>query len=300
MAVITDTHYQHLFSKGKVRDTYDLGDRLLMVTTDRLSAFDVVLPTGIPDKGAVLNQLSAFWFGRLSHIVPNHLIELVLNPAQLAPYQATLGGDLAPLVGRSMLVRKAEPILIECVVRGYLSGSGWAEYKQQGTIGGMPLPPGLVESAELRTPMFTPATKAASGHDENISVDQMAAIVGRDLTQTLERLSVALYSEARAFARERGIIIADTKFEFGLVDGQVILIDEALTPDSSRFWDVTTYRPGGAQPSFDKQYVRDWLIDSGWNREPPAPELPPDVVARTAEKYREAYRRITGEAVRGD
>ena len=300
MPVVTETHYDHLFSTGKVRDTYDLGDNLLMVTTDRLSAFDVVLPTGIPDKGAVLNQLSAFWFGKLGAIVPNHLLDLVLDVGQLAPHRSALGsGDLSPLVGRSMIVRKAQPVLIECVVRGYLSGSGWAEYKQRGTIGGMPLPPGLVESAELRTPMFTPSTKAASGHDENISVDQMAAIVGKDLTSTLERLSVALYSAARAYARDRGIIIADTKFEFGLVDGQIMLIDEALTPDSSRFWDVETYAPGGAQPSFDKQYVRDWLIDSGWNREPPAPELPPEVVQRTADKYREAYRRITGEAVQG-
>jgi phosphoribosylaminoimidazole-succinocarboxamide synthase len=301
MSVVLETQYGYLFSKGKVRDTYDLGDRLLMVTTDRLSAFDVVLPTGIPGKGAVLNQLSAFWFGKLGHIVPNHLLEVVLDIKQLEPYRERLGAgaDLKPLVARSMIVRKAEPILIECVVRGYLSGSGWAEYRKSGTIGGMPLPPGLVESSELRDPMFTPSTKAASGHDENISVEQMAAIVGRELTHTLERLTVALYSEARAYARERGIIIADTKFEFGMIDGQVILIDEALTPDSSRFWDAASYQPGGAQPSFDKHYVRDWLTDSGWNKEPPAPELPSDVVAHTAGKYREAYRRITGADVQG-
>jgi phosphoribosylaminoimidazole-succinocarboxamide synthase len=202
--------------------------------------------------------------------------------------------DLRPLVARSMIVRKAEPILIECVVRGYLSGSGWSEYRRSGTIGGMPLPPGLVESAELRDPMFTPSTKAASGHDENISVEGMVSIVGRELTETLERLSVSLYSEARAFARERGIIIADTKFEFGIVDGEPIIIDEMLTPDSSRFWPADEYKTGRGQPSFDKQFVRDWLTQSGWNREPPAPELPPDIVEKTSQRYHEAYRRLTG------
>ncbi len=301
MPVVLETAYSNPFSKGKVRDTYDLGDRLLMVTSDRISAFDVVMPTGIPNKGAVLNQLSAFWFGRLGHIIPHHLIELVTDAKQLEPYQSLLGAgaDLQPLVARSMIVKKAEPILFECVVRGYLSGSGWAEYRHNGAIAGMPLPPGLVESAELRDPMFTPATKAATGHDENISVDRMASIVGKDLTHTLERASIALYSEARAFARERGIIIADTKFEFGVLDGRVILIDEALTPDSSRFWPADSYAPGGPQPSFDKQYLRDWLVNAGWNKEPPAPELPAEVVAHTAEKYREAFRRITGADLLG-
>lgn len=301
MSVVLETHYDNLFSKGKVRDTYDLGDRLLMVTTDRISAFDVVLPTGIPTKGAVLNQLSAFWFNRLGEVVPNHLLQLVTDIKQLEPYRDRLGknADLQPLLARSMIVKKAEPILIECVVRGYLSGSGWAEYRKNGTIAGMPLPPGLVESSELRDPMFTPSTKAATGHDENISVERMASIIGKELTQELEHLSVTLYSQARAYARERGIVIADTKFEFGMLDGRVILIDEALTPDSSRFWDAAVYQPGGAQPSFDKQYVRDWLDSTGWNHEPPAPELPADVVERTAEKYREAHRRVSGQELQG-
>ena len=301
MPVVIETNYENRFSRGKVRDTYDLGDRLLMVTTDRLSAFDVVLPTGIPKKGAVLNQLSGFWFNKLGDIIPNHLMDLVLSVDQLEPYRDRLGknADLSPLVARSMLVKKAQPILVECVVRGYLSGSGWGEYRKNGTIAGMPLPPGLVESSELRDPMFTPSTKAETGHDENISVDQMASLIGKELTQQLEAATVGLYSAARAYARERGIIIADTKFEFGIYDGQVILIDEALTPDSSRFWDVNVYKPGGAQPSFDKQYVRDWLDASGWNHEPPAPALPDEVAQRTADKYREAFRRITGEDLKG-
>ncbi len=296
MTLMTETHLPHLFRRGKVRDTYDLGDRLLMVATDRISAFDVVLPTPIPDKGAVLTQLSTFWFERTQHLVPNHLIDLVTGPEQLEEYRALFGPGFNPrdFVGRSMIVRKAEPVLVECVVRGYISGSGWTEYRQNGTLAGEPLPPGLRESEELDRPHFTPATKADTGHDQNISIKEMAEMVGEDLTQTLERYSVSLYEFARHYARERGIIIADTKFEFGLVDGKPILIDEALTPDSSRFWASTEYRPGIAPPSFDKQYVRDYLVETGWNKEPPAPELPADVVARTTEKYREAFSRITG------
>jgi len=296
MTLLVRTDFQGLFRRGKVRDTYDLGDRLLMVATDRISAFDVVLPTPIPDKGAVLTQLSAFWFERTSHLVPNHYVDLVSDPAQLAPYWDLLGPALSPvdLVGRSMLVKKAEPVPVECVVRGYISGSGWAEYRDRGTLAGELLPPGLRESEELPDAYFTPATKAETGHDENITIAEMERMVGADLTQRLKKFSIALYEHARVYARQRGIIIADTKFEFGLVGGDVLLIDEALTPDSSRFWDIRDYRAGIAPPSFDKQYVRDWLVEAGWNKEPPAPELPPEIVARTTGKYLEAFTRLTG------
>ena len=296
MALLLETRLPNLFRRGKVRDTYDLGDKLLMVATDRISAFDVVLPTGIPDKGAVLTQLSAFWFDRLGHLAPNHFDSLITSADQLEPYRDVLGADndLEDLVGRSMLVRRAEPILVECVVRGYISGSGWAEYKDRGTLAEVELPGGMRESEELDEPHFTPATKADSGHDENISIGEMANMLGSDLTETLRRYSVSLYEHARVYARGKGIIIADTKFEFGIADDKVILIDEVLTPDSSRFWDTRDYRPGIAPPSFDKQYVRDWLVASGWDKEPPAPELPADVVARTTEKYREAYERLAG------
>ena len=296
MALLLETRLPNLFRRGKVRDTYDLGDKLLMVATDRISAFDVVLPTGIPEKGAVLTQLSAFWFDRLGHLVPNHFDTLITSADQLEPYRDILGADndLADLVGRSMLVRRAEPILVECVVRGYISGSGWAEYKDRGTLAEVELPGGMRESEELDEPHFTPATKADSGHDENISIGEMANMLGSDLTETLRRYSVSLYEHARVYARGKGIIIADTKFEFGIADDKVILIDEVLTPDSSRFWDTRDYRPGIAPPSFDKQYVRDWLVASGWDKEPPAPELPADVVASTTEKYREAYERLAG------
>ena len=299
MSILLTTNLPSLFRRGKVRDTYDLGDRLLMVATDRISAFDVVLPTGIPDKGAVLTQLSTFWFERTKHLVPNHYQELVLSPHQLAPYRSILGADvdIHDLLGRSMLVRKAEPIPVECVVRGYISGSGWAEYRQRGTLAGESLPPGLRESEEILEPRFTPATKAETGHDENISIAEMEALVGAELTQQLRRYSLAIYEYARVYARQRSIIIADTKFEFGIADGEVILIDEALTPDSSRFWNVPEHRPGISPPSFDKQFVRDWLVAYGWDKEPPAPELPEDVVEKTAEKYREAYERITGDAL---
>jgi phosphoribosylaminoimidazole-succinocarboxamide synthase len=276
-----------LLSRGKVRDIYQVNGDLLLVATDRLSAFDVVLPTPIPDKGKVLTQLSRFWFETLRDVVPNHLISTTDFPAPLKKFQ----DDLA---GRAMLCRKTEPILVECVVRGYLSGSGWKDYRASGSVCGIPLPPGLGESARLPEPIFTPATKAASGHDENISFDEMVARIGGPLAEQLRAISMDLYRRAADFAEPRGIILADTKFEFGLIDGQVMWIDEALTPDSSRFWPAQGYAPGRPQPSFDKQYVRDYLERVGWNKQPPAPELPAEIVAATRAKYREAYRLLTG------
>lgn len=277
------------FRRGKVRDIYEVGDKLLIISTDRISAFDCVLPTAIPDKGRILNQLSAFWFKRLDF--PNHLItadpdddHIVLSPA-----------NRAVLNGRAMLVRNAEAILIECVVRGYLAGSAWAEYQKTSTVCGQKLPTGLTESAKLERPIFTPATKAANGHDENIPFDRMVNIVGSyRVTETLRQTSLALYLQAVTYAAERGIIIADTKFEFGYYRDQPILIDEVLTPDSSRLWPADQYQPGRGQPSFDKQYVRDWLIESGWDKKSPPPELPNEVVLRTRAKYIEAYERLTG------
>ncbi len=278
-----------LFRRGKVRDTFDLGDALLMVSTDRISAFDVVMPDGIPGKGRILTQLSNFWFGRTADLVPNHLLA-----AEPAAFPAALRAHADLLRGRSALVRKAERIDIECVVRGYLAGSAWAEYRRDGTVCGQSLPPGLVESARLPEPIFTPATKADEGHDENISTARMAAIVGADLARELERLSRAIYGAAVEYAAGRGIIIADTKFEFGLLDGRVILIDELLTPDSSRFWEADRYEPGHPQDSLDKQPLRDWLSASGWDRRPPAPSLPPEVVARIGAGYATAFERLTG------
>lgn len=275
--------------RGKVRDIYDLGDQLLLVSTDRISAFDWVLPTGIPDKGRVLTQLSRFWFERFD--VPHHLLSCDAEEFDLPE-----GVDRGPLVGRSMLVRKSEVVPIECVVRGYLSGSGWKEYQASGTVCGIKLPAGLRESDQLPEPIFTPATKAEIGeHDENITFDQAAASVGRELAADLRQRSLELYSQGAEYARTRGIIIADTKFEFGTVDGELILIDEVLTPDSSRFWPADRYEPGHGQPSFDKQFVRDWLTASGWDKNSPPPELPADVVANTRAKYVEAFEIISGE-----
>jgi phosphoribosylaminoimidazole-succinocarboxamide synthase len=278
-----------LFRRGKVRDTFDLGDRLLMVSSDRISAFDVILPNGIPDKGRVLTQLSNFWFGRTTGLVRNHL--LATDPAD---FPAELRSHAAMLRGRAVLVRKAERVDIECVVRGYLAGSAWVEYKRDGTVCGQPLPPGLVESAQLSEPIFTPAMKNDVGHDENISKERMAELVGAELAAELERLSRLIYTTAAEYARARGIIIADTKFEFGMLDGAPILIDELLTPDSSRFWEAERYEPGRPQDSLDKQPLRDWLLATGWDREPPAPTLPPEVVERVATKYRSAYELLTG------
>lgn len=279
-------------ARGKVRDIYDLGDRLLLVATDRISAFDVVLPDPIPHKGEVLTKLSLYWFDLLGKIVPNHLIS-----AEVADLPKPFVKHADWLAGRFMLVRKAAIFPVECIVRGYLAGSGWAEYKRSGTVCGMPLPTGLVESSRLPQPMFTPSTKAEIGaHDENISVHRMFEIVGDEHGSALQEASVSLYSAARDHAAKRGIIIADTKFEFGLIDGEVTLVDEVLTPDSSRFWPAATYAPGHSQQSFDKQYVRDWLEASGWDKTPPPPSLPADVVAKTSETYIKAYELITGRA----
>ncbi|HEY8600125.1 MAG TPA: phosphoribosylaminoimidazolesuccinocarboxamide synthase [Thermomicrobiales bacterium] len=281
-----------LFRRGKVRDTFDLGDRLLMVSSDRVSAFDVIMPNGIPGKGTVLTQLSNFWFARTTGIVRNHLLatEPADFPVELQPYADVLRG-------RAVLVRKAERVDIECVVRGYLSGSAWVEYQRAGTVCGQPLPPGLTESVRLPAPIFTPAMKADEGHDENISVERMAELVGASLAAELERLTRAVYGAAVEYAAEHGIIIADTKLEFGILDGAPILIDELLTPDSSRFWEADRWEPGRPQDSLDKQPLRDWLLAEGWNREPPAPALPDEVVARMSAKYHTAYERLTGRAL---
>ncbi len=291
MHAIAQTNFEGLtlFRRGKVRDVYDLGDALLIVATDRLSAFDVVLPDPIPMKGVVLNTISRFWFERTSHIVRNHLITMDVDayPAQCAPYRDALRG-------RSMLVRKTQPLAIECVVRGYLTGSGLKEYRATGTVCGIGLPEGLVDGSMIPEPIFTPSTKADVGHDENIDFEKAAEIVGREAAERARDLSIALYVHARDYARERGIIIADTKFEFGFDGDELILIDEALTPDSSRFWPMEGYAPGAAQPSFDKQYVRDYLESVKWNKMPPAPALPAEVIAKTTEKYVEAYRLVTG------
>ncbi len=278
----------HLKS-GKVREVFDLGDRLLFVATDRISAFDCILPNGIPRKGEVLTRMSHFWFDRTAGWLPNHRLAGADDPLP-----ESLRAHADQLAGRSMIVCKAAPLPVECVVRGYLAGSGWKEYRTSGTVCGVPLPAGLQEGSELPGPIFTPATKAESGHDENIPFEQMEALIGVGLAGRVRDLSVRLYTEARDYARERGILIADTKFEFGIHDGQLVLIDEVLTPDSSRFWPADQYRPGRSQPSFDKQYVRDYLETLDWDKTPPAPPLPPEVVARTRAKYLEAYERITG------
>jgi phosphoribosylaminoimidazole-succinocarboxamide synthase len=281
---------------GKVRDLYNAGDDLLIVATDRISAFDYVLGSGIPDKGKVLTQLSAFWFEHTADVVPNHVRSV--DPADYPP---VLSRHADVLRGRSMLVRRTAPVPIECVVRGYLAGSGWAEYRKTGAVCGIALPPGLRESDRLSEPIFTPSTKAESGHDLNISEAEAGRLVGHDLIATLKRLSLAVYARGAAHAETRGIIVADTKFEFGLVDDggrqQVLLIDEVLTPDSSRFWPADQYKPGGSQPSFDKQYVRDYLEEIKWNKQPPVPSLPDDVIVRTREKYVEALRRLAGHGV---
>ncbi|HEU5345977.1 MAG TPA: phosphoribosylaminoimidazolesuccinocarboxamide synthase [Ktedonobacterales bacterium] len=280
------------FSVGKVRDTYDLGDRLLMVATDRISAFDCILPNGIPDKGRVLTQLSAFWFDRLSDVIANHLISVDL--ADLPPILRDDPALRELLAGRFMIVKKAKRFDFECVVRGYLAGSGWADYQRTGAVCGVALPAGLRQGERLPEPIFTPATKAEEGHDLNISLDEMKRAIGEDMAQTIADASIALYKAAASYALDCGIIIADTKMEFGLLDGELILIDELLTPDSSRYWPVADYRPGGSPPSFDKQYVRDWLEASGWNKQPPAPALPAEVVEGAATRYREAYEWLTG------
>jgi phosphoribosylaminoimidazole-succinocarboxamide synthase len=289
MRVILETRFAGLTpaARGKVRDIYDLGDRLLIVATDRLSAFDVILPTPIPDKGRVLTQLSLFWFNLLNDVIPNHVLSSTDFPAPFDKFS----DDLA---GRSMIVRKTKPLPIECVVRGYVSGSGWKDYRATGKICGIALPAGLRESDRLPAPIFTPATKAASGHDENISFEQAASLIGNALAEKVRAVSLEIYNRAAAYAEPRGIILADTKFEFGLLNDGLIWIDEALTPDSSRFWSARLYSPGGPQPSFDKQFVRDYLERMQWPKTPPGPELPPEVVGATRAKYREAFRILTG------
>jgi phosphoribosylaminoimidazole-succinocarboxamide synthase len=287
--VISQTDFSGLTlrGRGKVRDIYDLGDKLLIVATDRLSAFDVVLPTPIPDKGKVLTQISLYWFETLQNIVPNHVISGTEFTGALAPYAAALKG-------RGMVVKKTEPLPVECVVRGYISGSGWKDYQKTGAICGIALPEGLRESDKLPEAIFTPSTKATTGHDENISFEETVAQIGRPLAEKIRDTSLTIYREASERAAKRGIIIADTKFEFGLIGDQLIWIDEALTPDSSRFWPADQYVAGKAQPSFDKQYVRDYLERIGWNKQPPGPALPEDVVKATTAKYREAYEKVTG------
>lgn len=277
---------------GKVREIFDLGDCLLFVATDRISAFDCVMPNGIPRKGEVLTQISHFWFNQTDPFQPNHLLlrEGEPLPRKLEPFQATLGR-------RSMIVKKATPLAIECVVRGYLAGSGWKEYQQNQTVCGIKLPSGLKESSELPEPIFTPATKAESGHDENISFAAAARLVGDDIAEQARTASLRIYNFAREYARNRGIIIADTKFEFGLHEGKLLLIDEVLTPDSSRFWPADKYQPGRSQPSFDKQFVRDYLETLDWNKQPPAPALPPEVVQKTKAKYLDAYLKLTGKSL---
>ncbi len=290
-AVLLETRLEGIpVRRGKVRDVYDFGDRLLFVATDRISAFDYILPTGIPRKGEILTRLSRFWFSRLSvnhHLLPDSVDSLPLPP----------GTDLKTLAPRSMIVKKTQVVPIECVVRGYLAGSGWKEYRQSGSVCSQPLPAGLLESSKLPTPLFTPATKAETGHDENISFEKMAEITGEDLAVKLRELSLKIYLEGSEHARRAGIIIADTKFEFGLLGDQILLIDEVMTPDSSRFWQADKLVPGSSPPSFDKQFVRDWLEQSGWDKNSPPPALPDSVVKQTMEKYAEAFQRLTGTLI---
>jgi phosphoribosylaminoimidazole-succinocarboxamide synthase len=289
MRVVRETKFTGLSpaARGKVRDIYDAGDKLLIVATDRLSAFDVILPTPIPDKGRVLTQLSLFWFDLLHDVIPNHVLSATEFPAPFDAYREELAG-------RSMLVRKTMPLPIECVVRGYVSGSGWKDYRSTGEICGIALPPGLRESDRLPEPIFTPATKATTGHDENISFERAASLIGTERARQVRDVSLEIYRRAATYAEPRGILLADTKFEFGLLKDELIWIDEALTPDSSRFWPAAQYKPGGPQPSFDKQFVRDYLESIHWPKTPPGPELPPQVVDATQGKYREAYRILTG------
>jgi phosphoribosylaminoimidazole-succinocarboxamide synthase len=288
---IVSTHIPEipLYARGKVRDVYDLGNKLLIIATDRISAFDCVMPNGIPGKGKILTEMSLFWFDYVRDIVPNHLVTARVEeyPAQLRKYRDQLDG-------RSMIVRKAQRIDVECVVRGYITGSGWKEYRKSGTVCGIRLPEGLAEAQRLSETIFTPTTKAETGHDENITLETVAEMIGGDLAREIRDLSIAVYEKARAYAEKKGIIIADTKFEFGRVDGRTILIDEILSPDSSRFWPRSKYRPGGSQPSFDKQFLRDYLETLDWDKTPPAPVLPEDIVKKTLEKYREARDLLLG------
>jgi phosphoribosylaminoimidazole-succinocarboxamide synthase len=290
-SVLLDSPIPNRTHRGKVRDTYDLGDgRLLIVATDRISAYDAIMPNGIPDKGAILTQMSAFWFDLTAPVFPNHFIRLADGSgADELPFR------LPPeLLGRSTIVKKAQRLDVECVARGYLTGSAWAEYQKSGTVGGMRMPAGMVESEQFPEPLFTPTTKAEVGHDENMTYGQVVELLGPEVANAVRLRTLALYQYAAQYAAERGIIIADTKFEFGILDGEPIVIDEMLTPDSSRFWPADEYHTGRSQPSFDKQFVRDYLTHSGWDREPPAPALPADIVEKTSQRYHEAFRRLTG------
>jgi phosphoribosylaminoimidazole-succinocarboxamide synthase len=288
-----------VFVRGKVRDTYDLGNHLLLIATDRISAFDSVLPSGIPNKGLVLNQLSIFWFRQTADLIPSHLVEAVDEVHCLDSYIPTEDRFTCPfyLTGRSMVGKKAKRIPVECVVRGYISGSAWAEYQQYGTISGLPAPRGLRESQKLSRPLFTPTTKAETGHDQPLTMDEIKEMIGDALAEEIQEKSLAIYDYAREYAKDRGIIVADTKVEFGLDDGKLILIDELLTPDSSRFWNAELYKVGQSQPSYDKQPVRDWLVQSGWNKEPPAPMLPPEVIEATTRRYVQAFEKLTGRTL---
>jgi phosphoribosylaminoimidazole-succinocarboxamide synthase len=291
--LLTTTSLPNLLHRGKVRDTYDLGSGLLlMVATDRISAFDVVLPTGVSEKGVMLSRMSAFWFRKTAHIIPNHFIAMANEPAARSHVPANLPPEIAR---RAMVVRRAQRIDVECVARGYIAGSAWAEYQHSGAIFGMAAPRSLREGDKLQRPIFTPTTKAETGHDMSMTHQQVVDMVGAARAKELEEKTIAIYSYARDYAAQRGIIIADTKLEFGMLNGQLILIDELLTPDSSRFWDAAAYSPGKSQPNYDKQFVRDWLNSAGWNHEPPAPALPSAIVQKTVERYKEAYARLTGE-----
>ncbi len=297
MITLTDSALPNILYRGKVRDTYEVKGKLLMVATDRISAFDIVLPSGIPGKGKILSLMSAFWFLRTGQLVPNHYIAMAGDAEGLGELAGAVEAMGVPteVADRAMVVKKAERIDIECIVRGHITGSAWSEYKRQGTAGTLPMPAGLLESQKFPEPLFTPTTKAETGHDENMTYQQVQDMVGDEMADRLRDTSIAVYAFARDYAAERGIIIADTKMEFGIIDGQLYLIDELLTPDSSRFWDAEQFEVGRSQQSFDKQYVRDWLIESGWDREPPAPPLPDDVANKTAERYEEAYMRLTGK-----
>ncbi len=285
-----------LFIRGKVRDTYDMGDYILIVVTDRISAFDVILPCGIPQKGRVLNQLSAFWFDRTKDVIPNHVVAVVDDAAILNDYlpEEKQGEFPSYLNGRSMIVKKARRLPIECVVRGYISGSAWSEYSKKGTVSGIKMPGGLLESQKLESPIFTPTTKAEQGHDLPMTMPEVEAMVGKSLAGEIKDASIRIYNYAMEYAGTRGFIIADTKFEFGIDGDKLIIIDEMLTPDSSRFWEADKYKAGQSQDSYDKQIVRDWLSKSGWNKEPPGPVLPDDVIEKTAQRYIEAYEKLTG------
>ena len=290
MTIIQETNLPNMLHRGKVRDTYGLdGGLLLMVATDRISAFDVILPSAIPDKGAVLSQLSAFWFEKTSHIVSHHLVDLAFNRKDLS-----LSDEIAR---RSMVVRKAQRIDVECIVRGYITGSAWAEYRKNGTVSGQTISSGLTEGDKFPEPLFTPTTKADEGHDENLTYQQVEDMVGADQALKLADISKAVYNFAHDLAKSKGIIIADTKMEFGIIDGKLSLIDELLTPDSSRFWDAEHYSPGNSLPNYDKQFVRDWLDANGWDHEPPAPELPQDVIDKTAQRYLQAYKKLTNRNI---